>query len=416
MKAENLATTGQDWANYISHELDSNGMIYLTALLNGRPDSEIMRQAVLNSMELQPVLGSKFDLDQDPPEWTPIRDDVHCYSDIQADTWQKGLAAFLKENRGMGQLAVRLIQCPGQTALCFRLDHAAADGAGAKAYLALLCRLYNARAAGKIMQENIPQDRSEGQVFAACGIGDFRTALRRENPAPVPLITFPYQCTGGQEVQFVWVTLPLTDIKPVPGCTVNDLLLAACSRALIRETGAEQSIVLNMTVDLRRYLKEENAPAVCNLSGMEKVCFTAASGEAFAETAGKAARKTAAVKADHPGLNSAASMVYLRMMPFEKARSFLLVASRKAKAAGAAAPIVSNLGWLHKGEMRFGDILVTEIIPLVPAMHAPAFMLGAGSYGGYMTLSAGYFEGEREAETVERFLNTIREEMIGDLH
>jgi NRPS condensation-like uncharacterized protein len=169
-----------------------------------------------------------------------------------------------------------------------------------------------------------------------------------------------------------------------------------------------------MTVDLRRYLKEEDVPAACNLSGIEKVCFTVAPGEAFAETAGKAARETAAVKAGHPGLNSAASMAYLRQMPFEKARTFLLDASRKAKAAGIAAPIVSNLGWLHKCEMRFGNVNVTDILPLTPAMHAPAILFGAGSYGEKMTLSAGFYEGEREAEEMERFLLRVMAELTGN--
>jgi NRPS condensation-like uncharacterized protein len=414
MKAENLAATGQDWANYISHELDSNGMIYLAAFLNGQPDLDLLKQAVMESIELQPVLGCRFDLGQDPPVWTPIGEYTPWFSVIEADTWQDGLAAFLREKPGKGQLAVRLIKCPGQTALCLRMDHAAADGAGAKKYLALLCRLFGALAAGRKLPGNIPQDRPEMQVFAAAGIDDFRKALRRESPAPVPFVTFPYQDADAQEVRYAWITFPLAEIKAVPGCTVNDLLLAACARALACETDKEQSVVLNMTVDLRRYLKEEDVPAACNLSGMEKVCFTVAPGEAFAETAGKAARETAAVKAGHPGLSSAAAMAYLRLMPFEKARTFLLDASRKAKAAGIAAPIVSNLGWLHNGEMRFGDVNVTDILPLTPAMHAPAFMIGAGSYRDKMTLSVGYFESERDVQSINRFLQRVMEELTGE--
>ncbi len=414
MKTENFATTGQDWANYISHELDSNGMIYLTALLNGQPDAGILKQAVAKSIELQPVLGCRFDLEQEPPVWNPIGEDAQWFSTVEADTWQEGLADFLRENPVKGQLAVRLIACPRQAALCLRLDHAAADGAGAKAYLNLLSTLYSALAAKENLPENIPQDRSEIQVFSACGIDDFRKALKRENPTPIPFVTLPYQNAEGQEARYAWVKFPLAKIKTVPGCTVNDLLLAACARALAYEMNTEQPVVLSMTADLRRYLKEEEAPIICNLSGMEKVCFTAAPGESIAETAGKAAKETAAVKAGHPGLNSAASMAYLRMMPFEKAKSFLLDASRKAKAAGVSAPIISNLGWMHKSEMRFGNVSVTDILPFTPAMHAPAFMLGAGSYGDNITLSAGYFEGERKAEDMERFLYRVRDEMMGN--
>jgi NRPS condensation-like uncharacterized protein len=273
MKDECFVTTGQDWANHISRELDSKGMICLAALLDGRPDAEMMKQAVMESIKLQPVLGCRFDAEQEPPVWTPVRENSHWFSVIEAGNWREGLDAFLREESGWEQLAVRLITCPGQAALCLRLDHAAADGAGAKAYLALLCRLFSALAAGEKLPVNIPQDRSESQVFAACGIKDFRTALKRENPAPAPFVTFPYQDADGQEVRFAWVTFPLSKVKAVPNCTVNDLLLAACARTLKREMEAEQPVALNMTVDLRRYLKEEDMPVVCNLSGMEKVCL-----------------------------------------------------------------------------------------------------------------------------------------------
>jgi NRPS condensation-like uncharacterized protein len=414
MKAENFTTTGQDWANYISHELDSNGMIYLTVLLNGQPDTQILAQAVMDSIELQPVLGCIFNAEQEPPVWMPIRDNSNWFSVIKADDWQEGFAAFLQENLKQEQLAVRLILCTSFSVLCIKLNHAATDGAGAKAYLALLSRLYNARAAGEKLLENIPQDRSEGQVFAACGIRDFRMALRRESSAPGPFVTLPHRNANGQEVRYAFITFPFKKVKAVAGCTVNDLLLAACARALTSETDAEQSVALNMTVDLRHYLKEEDAPVACNLSGMEKVYFSITPGETFAETAGKVSKETASIKKNQPGLSSAASMAYLRMMPFVKAEAFLMDASRKAKAAGVAAPIVSNLGWLYKSSMRFGNVSVTDILPLTPAMHAPAIMLGVGSYGNKMTLSAGFFEGEREAEDIARFLQRIRAELTGE--
>ncbi len=413
MKPEYLETTGQDWANYIAHELDANGMIYLAAVLDGQPDANVLRQAVMDSIDLQPVLGCRFDDGQDPPVWAPIGEGATWFSVDQADHWQEGFDTFLRIGPGQEQLAVRLITCPRQPVLCLRLNHAVADGAGAKGYLALLSRLYNARLAGEKLPESIPQDRGEGQVFAACGIKDFRMALRKDNQAPGPFVTFPYRHMDGGHVQYAFITFPLAEIKAVPGCTVNDLLLAACARALTHEASGEWPACLNMTVDLRRYLAEENMPVACNLSGMEKVCFTVSPGEPFAETAGKASRETASVKADHPGLSSAASMTYLRLMPYGRARAFLLDASRKAKAAGVAAPIVSNLGWLYRGEMRFGDILVADMIPLVLAMHAPAVMLGAGSYGDRITLSAGFYEGEREAEDVEQFLQNVKDEMTG---
>ena len=415
MKAENtFKTTGQDWANYISHDVDSNGMLYLVALLDGQPDADILRQAVSDSVALQPVLGCSFDHAQDPPMWLPVQEGGGLFSVATACTWQEGLAAFLREGPGDGQVAVRLVLLARQSSLLVRLDHAAADAGGLKAYLRLLNGLYNARLAGERWMEDISCDRGEERVFESCGVADARTALRKEKPADRPFLTFPYRGVEGIKVCYAFVTIPLAAVKPAPGATVNDLLLASCARALSHETYGEQAVTLHMTVDLRRYLPEEEAPAVCNLSGMETVSLDPVGGEPFANTLEKVCRKTAAIKAGHPGLGSAAAMAYLRQMPFEKARSFLADASRKARAAGVAAPIVSNLGWLFKGTMRFGNVPVTDILPLAVAMHAPSYMLGAGSYGERLTLSAGFFDEERKAEDVERFLHRVKAEMAGE--
>ena len=413
MDVECLHTTGQDWANHISQELDSNGMICMAAILDGLPDADILKQSVMDSIALQPVLGCRFDSQQDPPVWVPIGEGVEWFSVRQAEGWTEGIHAFLGEKPGGEQLSVRLIPCEPKTVLCIKVSHAAADGAGAKGYLSLLNRLYNARLAGEKPPECQAQSRGEEQVFRACGIGDFRTLLRREAIPAGPLVTFPYQAVNGQEVRHDWTSVPLAEMKAVPGCTVNDLLLAACARALAAGTEGEQPVALNMTVDLRRYLPEGNAPAICNLSGMEKVCLTVSPGEPYIETAAKAARETLRIKADHPGLNSAASMAYLRMLPYAKAREILRDASRKASNSGLSAPIVSNLGWLYGGEMRFGGIQVTDVLPFTPAMHAPAFMIGMGSYGDHVTLSAGYYAEERSSVDVERFLHRIIEELTG---
>lgn len=122
-------------------------------------------------------------------------------------------------------------------------------------------------------------------------------------------------------------------------------------------------------------------------------------------------RQTAHLKSNHPGLSSAAMMAYLRTMPYAKAREALIAAGAKSRLSGMAAPILSNLG-VFQGEMRFGDAVVTDILPLLPAMHAPAFMLGASSYAGVLTLSAGFYAEEREASEVERLLADIREKLL----
>jgi NRPS condensation-like uncharacterized protein len=105
-------------------------------------------------------------------------------------------------------------------------------------------------------------------------------------------------------------------------------------------------------------------------------------------------------------------MAYLRTMPYNKVREALIASGGKSRASGTAAPILSNLGPVFQGAMRFGDAVVTDILPLLPLLHAPAFMLGAGSYQNALTLSAGFYAEERDAGDVERLLMAIRDRLL----
>ena len=405
MKLESvLETTGQDWANHIAHAVSGNAAICLVLLLSEKPDAAVLRQAAEDLIALEPVLGCCFDDTRDPPVWVPA--DADWFTEAEAEDLRDGLDAFMQCPLPQGrQMEVRLITTPGQAALCLRLDHAAIDGGGAKGCLALLSQCYNQRLAGGKPPERALPERSDGRVFARCGLKDFRMALKRESSAPGPVATVPYSGTNGCTVRYRWISMPLSAVRRA-GYTVNDCLIAAFATAVAKPCAGDTPVSIHMTVDLRRTLDENPAPIACNLSGMEAVNV-----ESFSDTLASVHRQTTHLKSNHPGLSSAAMMAYLRTMPYEKAREALIAAGAKSRLSGTAAPILSNLG-VFEGEMRFGDAVVTDILPLLPAMHAPAFMLGAGSYLDVLILSTGFYAEEREASEVERLLADIREKLL----
>lgn len=407
-------TTGQDWANHLSHEMSGNGAICFIALLAGKPDVDILRQATTDLIAAQPVLGCGFDETSDPPVWIPAEVEGRFAQTEVADL-RDGLDTFLQETTTRSRMMeVRLISCSGQFALCLRLDHSATDGGGAKGCLSLLNQLYNVRLAGEKPSVCIPLDRSEGQIFARCGLQDFRAALRKGACVPDRLMTVPYDGMDGRRVQYEWLSLPLSAARR-PGCTVNDRLLAASSRALTDDHGDGRTTSIQFTVDLRRYLDAESAPVACNLSGIESVSVYVSPQETFDRTLTNIRVQTGLVKADRPGLASAAAMAFLRTMNYRKAREFLLDSEKKRRLLGTAIPILSNLGQLCQGTMWFGSIPVVNILQLLPAFHAPAFMLAASGYENSLTLSAGFYAGERKADDVRRYLRKIRDELLSSV-
>ncbi|NLV59844.1 MAG: hypothetical protein GXY67_13940 [Clostridiales bacterium] len=103
-------TTGQDWTNHLSHGVSGIGMIYLVAVLSSPPNEAILRQAVEDVVDLQPVLGCHFDETREPPVWTPVSDH-HCFQVLQADILRKGLTAATQDTSIQGRAMQATIVC-----------------------------------------------------------------------------------------------------------------------------------------------------------------------------------------------------------------------------------------------------------------------------------------------------------------
>lgn len=427
--AERLAT-GQDWANHIGHCQDSNAILHVIAEFHTRLDESVLGSAVEETLRLQPVLACRFDESQTPPCWTPLglQEQKHWFRVTAADRLDEAIRCFVEEvalEEGR-LLLVQLIHGPEGDAVCIKLDHACCDGGGAKAYMKLLGGIYSRLSAEAAPGTSLPVHetnfaaRGSSRVYAACGIQSLKQVYRPEKDAPVPSVTVPFLDGTSSKARFETMSIPLAKLRQrEEHITVNDLLLAAFSRALARlergdvETpGAVCQTAINLTIDLRRYLPSEEQPVVCNLSGMEKVPAGIMPDEEFGQTVKQIHGIMTKIKASNPGLHSAVSMDFLAKLPFPQAKAMLLQASSRMKAGGQSSPMLSNLGWLAAEGLRFGEATAVRAYAVTPAMHAPAFMLGASSYGNELTLVAAYFEQERRPGDIRSLLEAIGGELI----
>lgn len=100
-------------------------------------------------------------------------------------------------------------------------------------------------------------------------------------------------------------------------------------------------------------------------------------------------------------------MRYLRELPYAQAKAALTKTADQSRRSGVAAPILSNLGRISACNLTFGSAAVTNVIPLLPAMHAPAYLLGASGYENILTLSVGYYTEERQPDAVKNHLAAL---------
>lgn len=422
-----LTTTGQDWANHIARYQDSNALLHVVVRFTEELEEERLREAVNWTLWAQPVLRCRFDEGQQPPVWVPLDAgqteqwltvERHEESDYPEKSFIE--EETLAEGR---QLMVRLLHTKQGDTLVLKLDHACCDGGGAKAYLHLLAWAYsNPKAARERQQADQPptQERTADRLFAACGYADPLQAYRPAGAKAAPTASVPYQAAepSGQ-MRYEHLTFPLEQlVSREKQITVNDQLTAAYMRALIaaEETdGAREAVpaAVQLTVDLRRNLPGDSAPLVCNLSGMEQLAVAVAPDEPLEATTANVHEAVRLLKSGHPGLQSAASLEMLAKLPYAKAKAMLLAAGAGLKAAGKSTPLLSNLGLLATGPLAFGTAVATDAYMVTPVMHAPAFMLGAVTYNGRLTLTAAYDEHERSSAQIRNLLTAIKEQLSG---
>ena len=69
---ETIASTPQDWFNYIARGLSSNALIQYVIRLDAEIDYVLLSQAVLRFIQVEPVLGCRFQEEEQQPVWTPV--------------------------------------------------------------------------------------------------------------------------------------------------------------------------------------------------------------------------------------------------------------------------------------------------------------------------------------------------------
>ncbi len=126
---------------YNDHQL--HAVIYFKGLL----DRQSIQRAVLSSMDMVPLLGSRFVVNKFRPYWEKVDQyrDADIISFVDCAAPEEEISRFLTgtTNELTGpQFMVRVIRHSNKDTLCIVMNHMVCDGAGFKEYLYLLSALY----------------------------------------------------------------------------------------------------------------------------------------------------------------------------------------------------------------------------------------------------------------------------------
>jgi NRPS condensation-like uncharacterized protein len=403
--------------------LSADQQLAVVIELPTRLEEDRLRDAVASLVRQQPVLGCRLSCEKATPRFTQV-DSAAALSVSQVhDGWAAALDAAaqpLDFSEG-GVLRVGLFQGTNSDALALRIDHAAADGQGAKQIAALLADLYtSAHGAPRDLAGTSTPDRSAKRLLHRFSLAE-KISLMRSRESIRPAWGFPVAGGDPGRRGHVVSTMTAQDFSAARekakgvGATVNDVLLAAFYRALFTELAPTegQRMAINVSFDMRRYLDADHEmPAASNLSSTETALLARVLDEPFAETLGRAVAVMTRLKTGRPGLSSVVLLEYARILGYRTVERMVVEPMRRGREHGVSFPFLSNFGVLEADRLVFNDAAPKRAVVLPPVGHPPFVMLGPSSYAGELSLAMGYAEGETDPALVERVVDGMVADIV----
>ncbi len=419
----------QDLLNFLGRAV-ANQQVNAVLRLDGSLDEDRMRRAMRLAIEAQPVLGCRFAESPDRPHW--VRRDDRADLDLcsvlpdggtDAELWR--FIASPTDPRRDALVRAAVLRGHSDT-LCIKMDHTAADAAGARQFVALLAEIYGSLGSGTgaAVAPDAQIDRGLAQVLRGF--------------TPETLARLGGQFRGGGAPAFGWpraaapapdaVEFSIRRLEPQRvralrtwgrsrGATLNDMLLAAFYRGLIElfDPPTGQPLPVQVPVDLRRYLPGRAAGAVCNLSSAVWPAVRRETTATFEDAVAAVIDAMAPLKADDPGIGAALFVDRVFGLPFSQAVA--AATSNMGVGGDRSHPYLSNLGEVILGEadaagaQHFGDLRVGDAFLVSPALYPPGFMVGVSTFRETLTLTVGHPGATDTASLVSRLLDSMARDL-----
>ncbi|MGG3654321.1 condensation domain-containing protein [Bacillus pseudomycoides] len=430
MEQRKYPVTPQDRMNYILGLYSANQQINAVLYFPVGISKNILEQSVRITLQLQPVLNSRF-VESDIPYWeehsSGTNSPICLFAEGNDQELEMMAIDFIKESgdRIQGPMVqTKLLRGTTTNMLVVKLSHLCSDGAGVKEYINLLRAIYTQLYLGKSKDQIIKEFgegnesfRDQSPVFKYAGIPDVKSAYRPNQEQQASLWSFPSQPNKNiypkMSVRRLSheQTLRLIQWTKAQQATLNDAIMTAYFRALSRFTvyaeprTAEKMI--GLTIDLRRYLPNHTTGAICNLSGMEMPVIKMEDDESFNQTLARVKQSMDKIKSQNPGLSSAAGMELLAGIKLSAVKEMYKQQYEQALQMGMALPLLTNFGVIADEPIKFGEVQAEDGYMTSPIMYAPFFTMGASSYNGRLTFTIGYHTPDTSKEKVDQFLESV---------
>jgi NRPS condensation-like uncharacterized protein len=414
----------QDVFNYLVDKYSANNQLSYILRINGRINEKILEQAIRLSIEIQPILGCHFIENDEVATWEQQSDlaEIELCTVVEALDVEGEVQKFIALRYDFDQdcqVKARIIRGKTDT-VCVKVQHACADAGGLKEYLHILTSAYNhmVNEQSTCRELGCSHRRSQDSILQLPQIIEKINNMVTDSDNLGHTVGFPYSAGDNINQTFVIRKLTQQEFKGIKmqarknHGTVNDVCLAAYSRALVKIAEIKNEMVsICFTSDLRTYLPPEEKKAIGNLSGMNLIRIHRDLAEPFNETVGKVITETKKVKANFPGINMALYFETLGKMNFKDVSSQFEKYSEDFSKTRFCNPWLSNVGILADTKIRLGAVEVEDCYMVGTASFSPGMLLLVSTYDDVLTLSVNFFQSTMEKKNVEEMLDAMITEL-----
>ena len=312
------------------------------------------------------------------------------------------------------QLQVTLVEGSKSCAVLVRISHLVVDGSDGKYLLNKLAESYRIIEEKQNSKEWKVKDGSRSSMNAYNDLGIRELLSLIKLPFNGVKTEYPFVSpTAHGPLRILRCTIPADMLSKARlkakalDASVNDLLLTACYRSYAKTTGQEGEMRVAGMMDLRQHCKDGTSEGLSNMSGGLSTTLNYESGSSFTQNLAEIASQTKAEKNDPlAGLEG----IPLMHTATKTVPMWLLLQAANIVYANMSLSL-TNLGNIPCEPLTMGGMKPCEGIFGGPLKRKPSVQVGVASFDGTAELTIlGDFMTE-DMESLETFLNGIRDEI-----
>jgi NRPS condensation-like uncharacterized protein len=390
-----------------------------------RLDAEVLARATRLLLDLEPVLGCRWDETKRGTEWVRCADpdSWDVFSTVESTDPEVDASIFYAtpfDPRGP-RIAVRLVRSPERDELVVRFDHVAGDGWSVKEVGYLLAETYTALLADPtyVPATHAAPRPTHEDVWNA--LTDEQRLVAADAPKPGGS-RWTMKLPRGAGRGYVERTLVLAPERVAAirtyaharGGTVNDALVAAMVRSAAAFSPPKRGVDpgVSISADTRRFASDPRLERIANIATTQNVVVEYVHGETFDETL---AHVTAAVKPYKDCLWTVGAGLTGKPMSASAVRNMFRFMAMMMKVLHAAAIVSMNLGDLDEERLSFGMARPERAYATGPIPRFTGFGALLTYYRGAITLGMGTRREVMDPAILDRYLAGIDEQLDGAL-